>query len=206
MTNTGNTLIEAAITAALHEGAHARALTLAIRGYGPEVCGYLVATLGNEADGKDAFSLCCEDMVAGVKTFRASCSFRTWMYTLARNAAHRLRRDPRWRRRHAHHGDAAADELADAVRESTVSYLQSNVRNAISRLREALPPDDRELLILRVDRGLEWAEIAQVLAPDADPGDQRRLAATMRKRYERLKAVLREAAEREGVISPREKR
>ena len=55
---------------------------------------------------------------------------------------------------------------------------------------EALDPDDRLLLILRLDREMSWNDIADVYADEreGDDGDRRRTAAKLRKRFERIKA------------------
>ena len=50
--------------------------------------------------------------------------------------------------------------------------------------------------MLRIDRELEWEEIAAVLAADGVEVN----AATLRKRFERLKERLREQAEEQGLL------
>ena len=65
-----------------------------------------------------------------------------------------------------------------------------------TRLRAKLSPDEQALLTLRVDRELEWREIARVLADDelADDAAVTRAAAGLRKKFERLKEKLRRLA------------
>jgi RNA polymerase sigma-70 factor, ECF subfamily len=63
-------------------------------------------------------------------------------------------------------------------------------------LRAELPVEDRTLLVLRLDRELEWDEIAAVLGAEGVPVS----AAALRKRYERLKARLERRAREEGLI------
>jgi RNA polymerase sigma-70 factor, ECF subfamily len=65
------------------------------------------------------------------------------------------------------------------------------VKDRLRALRDELKPEDRELLVLRLDRELEWPEIALILGTDA---------ATLRKRFERLKEKLRTMAQRAGLL------
>lgn len=54
------------------------------------------------------------------------------------------------------------------------------------------PPEDRMLLVLRLDREMSWTEVARVLTDDAADADVSREAARLRKRFERVKAKLAE--------------
>ncbi|MGN6107017.1 MAG: sigma-70 family RNA polymerase sigma factor, partial [Kofleriaceae bacterium] len=91
--------------------------------------------------------------------------------------------------------EAPQDALVAQVRETTLVHLRTAVKDRMRALRDQLEPDDRTLLILRVDRDLQWREIAQVLLGDqADAAELDRHAATLRKRFERVKQRLRELA------------
>jgi RNA polymerase sigma-70 factor, ECF subfamily len=182
-------------------GRFREAATEALEGYGAEILGYLHACARNEADADEAFADFCEDLWRGLPGFRFAASLRTWAYTLARHALYNHARDPR--RRHAFVDPSHAPELAqvaERVRSTTVTYLRSEKKSQIARLREALDPRDRTLLILRVDRGLPWEDIARVLDDDGhalDDAELRRRSAALRKRFERIKDRLRKLAEAE---------
>jgi RNA polymerase sigma-70 factor (ECF subfamily) len=90
------------------------------------------------------------------------------------------------------------EEIATRARSATPSYLQTGVRRRVAALRADLDPDDRQLLLLRVNRGLAWDEVARVLLDDEEATAEAiaRKAASLRKRFERLKASLRERAGR----------
>jgi len=92
-------------------------------------------------------------------------------------------------------------ELAERVRTTTLVHLRTEVKDAITRLRDTLDPEDRELLILRVNRELSWVEVARVFEGiEADEAAIQRRSATLRKRYERVKVKLRELARGEGLL------
>jgi RNA polymerase sigma-70 factor (ECF subfamily) len=64
-------------------------------------------------------------------------------------------------------------------------------------LREQLDPEEHELLLLRLDRGLAWKDIARILGGDDDV-DAR--ASALRKRFERAKQRLKKLAIEHGLI------
>src|SRR4029078_22791 len=73
------------------------ATTVALRGYGPEVLGFLVPVANNEHDARDAFSELSFDVWKGIERFEGNASLRTWTYTIARRALWRVMNDPRRR-------------------------------------------------------------------------------------------------------------
>jgi len=169
------------------------AATAAIEGYGPEVLGYLYALTRNEVDADDCFSLFCESLWLALPRFRWESTLRTWAYVLARHAWHRKVRDPQRRvERRVPLSAAPLAALADKVKTRTLTFLRSEKRNRLLELRDKLEPDDQTLLILRIDRALGWRDIARVMSDDEDETTAAldRRAATLRKRYERLKADL----------------
>lgn len=177
----------------------------ALNGYGPEILGFLMAVMRDEQDAGDVFSVFCEDLWKGLEGFRWQSSFRTWAYTLARNASHRFRRVAQ---RHGQRNVPLSDQrhlhdLAQKVRTATMPYLRTEVKDRFAALREALDPEDQTLLILRIDRKMAWRDIAQVMLDDDDVEDTKKLrsrAAALRKRFQRLKDRLREMAIEEGII------
>jgi RNA polymerase sigma-70 factor (ECF subfamily) len=188
------TALEARIRSAADAARWSDAATVALGGYGEEVLGYLVAVTRNETDARDAFSIFAESLWRGLPGFRWECAFRTWAYGLARNALARIKRDPH-RRRAVPLEDAHVEALVEKLRSRTSTFLRTETRDKIARLRAALAPDDQTLLILRINRGLAWRDIARVLAPDRATGAALdRQAAALRKRFERLKTDLKERA------------
>jgi RNA polymerase sigma-70 factor (ECF subfamily) len=187
--------LEEEIGACLDRGDLGAAATAAVRGYGPQILGYLVAVLRDDGAGFDVFSQFSEDLWRGIGGFRRDSSFRTWAYKLAWHAAKRYRRDA-FRRRVRPLGTGEISKIAEEVRSSTVHYLRTAVKDGVSRLRESLDPQEQTLLILRVDRNLSWTEVAEILS---EPGEALN-EAILRKRFERVKAKLRKLAEREGLL------
>jgi RNA polymerase sigma-70 factor (ECF subfamily) len=179
------------------------ATTRAIELYGAELYGFLHALAREEDTAAEAFSVFTEDLWKGLPKFRWESSLRTWAYALARNALHRVRRDPARRpgRNIPLSQVGALSGLAEVVRSVTSPHLRTEVKDRFARLREQLDPDDHALLILRVDRKMSWREIARAMP--AEPGGEQDLekrAATLRKRFERAKSMLRDLAAQSGLM------
>jgi RNA polymerase sigma-70 factor (ECF subfamily) len=175
-----------------------QAATRAIEGYGAELYGFLISLIGNESDAADIFSQVGEDLWKGLPSFGLGCSMRTWLYLLARHAAARFRRSP-WNRRT---GDSQLDAVVERIRTGTQPWLRTDVKDRFRALRESLDDDDRSLLVLRVDRGLAWEEVAQVMLGVEVPESAvlARETDRLRKRYQLLKDELRRRAREGGLV------
>jgi RNA polymerase sigma-70 factor, ECF subfamily len=196
----GPSKLETDIHAHHRAGDMQKAASAAVEGYGPEILGFLVAILKDDTAASDVFSQFCEDLWNGLPEFRWQATFRTWAYTLARHAAQRYLRSP-FRRRNMPLSQQALAEVEQRVRTSTLSYLRTEVKEGVARLRESLEPEDQALLILRIDRGLAWNEVAEILLDESPSRDAiTRKAAALRKRFERVKDQLKTMAKKQGLL------
>jgi RNA polymerase sigma-70 factor (ECF subfamily) len=197
--------LEAAILAACRSGDRTKAATLLLEAYGQELLGFLIAQLHDREQATEVFSQFTEDLWRGLEGFRWECSARVWSYTLIRNAATRHQKAARRRRqRHAPLSQAGAlSEIEEKVRTATLRALRTEAKSRMVQLREQLAPQDQMLLILRVNRKLDWKEIAKVVFHDGDPVPEETLAkdaARLRQRYQAVKARLRRMAEEAGLV------
>jgi len=187
--------LEAQIGCLLEAGELSAAASTILRGYGPAILGYVAGLARDEDRADDVFSQFCEDLWRGLPEFRRDSSARTWVYTLAWHAWLRQERDA-YRR----HGRPLASEemsrLAAEVRSTTAPHLKSEAKDAVARLREQLSPTEQSLLVLRVDRGLSWSEVAAVMSTPEEPLDPR----TATKRFQRVREKLRTLAEEAGLL------
>ncbi len=171
------------------------AATEALRGYGPEIRGYLLAMIRDEEDASDVFSQFAEDAWKGMRQFRWECSLRPWLYRVAYHAAARFARD-QYRQRRRRFETTMASKIADEVRMSSVVRLDRR-QQQIQKLRESLDPDERTLLILRIDRGLSWKDVSHVIS---EQGGAPIEEAALRKRFERVRDKLAQRAKEEGLL------
>lgn len=176
------------------------ATALIVETYGLEVYGYLVTLLRDEDLASDAFAATGEDVLKAIAKFRGESSIRTWLYTVARHAAYREARGERKRR--GERLSALADALQAPVRSATAAFRRTAVKDELSKIRDALSDEERELLLLRIDRALSWQDIAAIrlAAAGADEPELKREAARCRKQFERCKEKLRDLAREAGIL------
>jgi RNA polymerase sigma-70 factor, ECF subfamily len=195
---------EQPMRAAFQSGQLEEAASAALRAYSGEILSFLTARLRSQSDAQEAFSMFAEDLWLGLPGFAWRCSMRTWAYTLARNAATRYSSAPH--RRPANNirlsYPGVVSQLVEEVRRTTLAYQRTDGKDRFQALREQLDPDDYMLLVLRVDRGVAWRDLAIMLSGDADLDDASitREAARLRKAFERVKTELKRLAKREGLL------
>jgi RNA polymerase sigma-70 factor (ECF subfamily) len=181
------------------------AVTMSLTGYGPELFGFLVAVSPSETEANDAFSELAEGLFRGIAAFAWDSSLRTWLYAIARNILRTTRRDRARRARNAPRAsESALEQVAARVRTETQPHLRTEARTRLQALRDALPEEDRMLLVLRIDRRLSWEDVARVLSEADGTGLEKtaltRETARLRKRLQLIKQRLRELARREGLV------
>lgn len=204
MSATARAEIEDEVRRLCQEGAVVAATAAAIRAYGPEILGFLAALHRSDQDADEVFSIWSERLFRGLPGFGWASSLRTWAYTLARNASVNFVRDRKARARRERAADSAElVAVEQQVRTETRSFLRTTAKDKLAAIRDALPREDRVLLVLRVDKRLEWKDIARVMSGEDAAITDAALAKEsqrLRKRFQLLKERLVEAGKREGIL------
>jgi len=86
---------------------------------------------------------------------------------------------------------SVVSKVAVEVREASLQRIEA-LHDAFADIRSQLDEDDQVILVLRVDRSMGWRDIARVIAEGDTDADVDRVAATLRKRFERIKTRIRE--------------
>ena len=94
-----------------------------------------------------------------IDSFRADSSLRTWLFTIVRRLILDRRRADRRRRDETSIDDSDAATEFDALDEIVAEEAEGRVRNAVDRLSRL----QREVFLLRVNEGLSYKEIAEVV-------------------------------------------
>jgi RNA polymerase sigma-70 factor (ECF subfamily) len=193
--------IEARLAALTRQNDLGAAATEALDAYGSEVFAYLVNVMGSQSDASEVFSQVAEDLWRGLPKFGFRCSMRTWLYVLARHATARFRRTP-WNRAGRRAGEEQLEAVVAHTRTLTKPWLKTDVKDRWQSLRESLAHEDHSLLVLRVDRRLEWKEIARITLGDESPAraELTRESDRLKKRFQLLKDDLRRRARADGLI------
>jgi RNA polymerase sigma-70 factor (ECF subfamily) len=169
-------------------------VTALLRQYGPEIYGWMLSNLANGVEADDAFAAFAEDLWGSLVRHDGRCSLRTWCYMIARRHVARAIHQ-RSSRVFVGLSESSARRLAESQAERTPLYVRTDVKARVRELRSQLSADDQTILVLRVDKGLNWRDISLVmLGEHASDAVVTRHAAGLRKRFERIKVRLRELA------------
>lgn len=196
---------EARVRLATERGDMVAGAGLLIDLYGDELLGFLHSRLRDGTAADDCFSILAERIWTRLGQLAWHSTARAWCYALARTVMVDYVRSPDRRPdRHVDLEDAPQlQQIADAVRTRTQPYMKSEVKQAFRRLRAALSDDDQIIVMLRLDRGMGWREVAEAMQGAAhDDAALDREAARLRKRFELAKGKLRALAEAEGLLEP----
>lgn len=187
----------------LNAGRVHEAAELVISTHGPSLLRFLRVRLRSYEQADDAFSLLCEDIWVGLARFDWRASLRTWLFILARSAATRVLRDRK--RVEMLRADTIQSfrDCCERVRTTTTIYQQTDLKQRVRALRERLDEDQQTLLILRIDQGIPWHELAIIMdevQPDAAAHEHERAATRISTRYHVAKKRLRELALAAGLL------
>jgi RNA polymerase sigma-70 factor (ECF subfamily) len=138
-----------------------RAFEVLVRRHRTPVFSFLVRLTADRARAED---LCQEVFLKVVKAsagWAERARFQTWLYAIARNLAVDESRRAAFRRAEPLDAPAAAVQASDdpAPDRSAAAAL---VRPKLEAALAALPPEQREVFLLREHAGLRFAEIAEV--------------------------------------------
>ncbi|TMQ25868.1 MAG: sigma-70 family RNA polymerase sigma factor [Deltaproteobacteria bacterium] len=183
MTSRASNSPDEAIRRSWEAGNADAAITAVLEQHGPEILGWLVGILRDVDDANDVFSTFAERAVDH-----------------QRNEARRARRIVPLS------ASSEVTKVAERVRTTTLAHLKTANRQAISQLRDQLPPQDRMLLVLRVDRGLPWSDLARVFLDQPDPtaAELKREAARLRQRFHLIKEKLLKIGRDAGLVKETE--
>ena len=175
------------------------ALVIIYRRYVNEIFGYAYQQLGNAQDAEDVTSETFLRLVSALDGFDHRASFRTWLYTVARNQL----RD-RWRRHgrqpatigwdegaeagHSVVPDAARSSDAAAAGEDDDASGASPWAELGRRVMAALPESYRTVLTLRIANGRSIRDVAEAM--HTTPGNVKVLQHRALKRAAAVAATL----------------
>ena len=126
--------------------------------------------------GEDSHDLTQETMMKafrGLPNWRGEASLKTWVFCIAKNTWIKHNRGEQNRRKQGDHiveevsidhPDFVEGEAFQAQNKSPHQHLvQDQTLRALARAVDELPPKMRQVLILRVTRGMKYSDIAKLL-------------------------------------------
>lgn len=175
--------IDEIVSNLLQSGMLAEAVQQVLTTYGPELRGFLRGTFSDHDDGDDVFQEVSVAIWERLPEFRFQSSLRTWCYAIAHYRV--IKRLKRYSRRNGRRLDT--DRQAGLPAHSLTSLIEHQQRaEAATAAAAQLTPSEREVLILRAERGLAFDEIAVVLGLSSEASARQRF----HRAKDRLKALL----------------
>ena len=135
-----------------------RAATTLVGRHAPALARFAVS-LGQRSDVEEVVQDTFVRAFGSIESFRADSSLRTWLFTIERRLILDRRRAERRR-----HDDAGLDDVNaatefDALDGMVADEAQARVTKAVERLSRL----QREVFLLRVNEGLSYKEIAEIV-------------------------------------------
>ncbi len=135
-----------------------RAATSLVARHAPALARFAVS-LGQRADVDEVVQDTFVRAFGSMDSFRADSSLRTWLFTIERRLILDRRRSERRRRDDTSVDDVDAATEFDALDEIVADEAESRVRRAVDQLSRL----QKEVFLLRVNEGLSYKEIAEVV-------------------------------------------
>ena len=135
-----------------------RAATTLVERHAPTLARFAMS-LGQRLDVEEVVQDTFVRAFGSIDSFRADSALRTWLFTIERRLILDRRRAERRRLDEASIGDADAATEFDALDGLVAEEAEGRVRRAVERLSRM----QREVFLLRVNEGLSYKEIAEVV-------------------------------------------
>jgi RNA polymerase sigma-70 factor (ECF subfamily) len=127
---------------------------------------FLARFVGDRSRAEDLAQDCWMRVIAAAPRWQERARFKTWLYAVARNLA----ADEARRAAHRQHrsldapvaGSSPWDSIADGARSPEELADDALVRPALAHAIAALPPEQREVFLLREYEGIPFADIAEI--------------------------------------------
>jgi RNA polymerase sigma-70 factor (ECF subfamily) len=196
---------EAKAREACERGDYDAAATHLIEAYGAELLRFLASRMSDQGAAAEVYSEVAERLWRALPRFQWRHGARAWCYAIARNTSiNYVTAAGRRPERNLPLSQAAQlSQMVERTRSRTMPFLRTEVKDRFRRLREQLSDDDQTLMTLRLDRRMEWRELALVMSFDGEePSDEqlKRESARLRKRFEAAKDKLRRFAREAGLL------
>jgi RNA polymerase sigma-70 factor, ECF subfamily len=175
---------EAGLLAAARQGDRAALGELLAR-HQHRVFGFGMKMCGDPEDAKDVAQDTLLAMARTVRDFRGDATLSTWLYTVARSFCIKKRRRSKGApAMHEPLDQTAQERSGEPAATPEQALLGREARDAVAAALDTLPPEAREVLVLRDLEGLSAAEVATVTGLSV---------AAVKSRLHRARAALREA-------------
>ena len=146
-------------------GGEPDAFNLLVRRWERQIYGLTLRMLGRDDEAKDATQDTFISAYRNLAKFRGEAKFSSWIYRIALNICNtKLRGRPRDTFSIEQQREATGFELAAETEDLGDDIQRQQVANHVRRALQGLPPDMRQVIIMKEYDGLKFIEIADVLS------------------------------------------
>ncbi len=131
--------------------------------HAPSILRFLTDLIGDRAGASDATQETFVRAFRRLDTLRPGAGFAPWLFGIARHVAMEQRRARRRRERVLVHEREEPEDRADTGGSPEATLLGREAAAVLSRALETLSEERRAMLILRLDHGLSYEEIATTM-------------------------------------------
>lgn len=152
-----------------YQGGDTAALEELIQRQGRALFGFLQRSLGDKARAEDAYQEVFIRVIRGAAGYSPASRFTAWLYTIARNFCIDQARRQYFRVAESlddfvseESGTSCLDTVASDEPDPEENVRAAELAQALEKAIAALPPEQREVFLLRERAGLSFKEIARL--------------------------------------------
>lgn len=174
------------------QGGDAAAFDVLVRRWDRKIHGAIYRVVGSDDEARDLVQEAFFKAFRALSGFKREARFSSWLYQIALNLCRdRLRRRKGRTFISLDERDEAGEPLAVSRAASALETIEAqDLARTVERAMAELPPEQREVIVLKEYEGLTFVEIAEVLSVPVS---------TVKTRLYRGLVQLRERLERRGV-------
>lgn len=169
------------------------AFGLLVRRWERQIHGLTLRMLGHDDEARDATQETFLSAFRNLSKFRGEAKFSSWIYRIALNVCNtRLRSRSRLAISIEQQRESAGFEIPAETGDLGTGIQKEQVARYVKRAIQALPPDMRQVIIMKEYDGLKFSEIAEILGVPVSTVKTRMYTglAELRKRLEHLREAV----------------
>jgi len=174
-------------------GGEPDAFNLLVRRWERHIYGLTLRMLGRDEEAKDATQETFLAAYRNLSKFRGEAKFSSWIYRIALNVCNtRLRSRPRTGLSIEEQRESTGFEIAAETDDLGAGIQQEQVTRYVRRALQTLPPEMRQVIIMKEYEGLKFVEIAEILGIPLSTVKTRMYTGLneLRKRLEHLRGAI----------------